>query len=43
MIRAAKRLTENDDITPEEVEALPWICGGTLLPVKEMNELFMYG
>jgi hypothetical protein len=32
MVAAAKRLTSNDDITPEEVEALPWVCGGALLP-----------
>lgn len=43
MIASAKKLTHNDDITPEEVEALPWICGGALLPVKEMNELFLHG
>ena len=43
MIHAVVQLPKSCDITVEDVEALPWIMGGALLPVKEMNELFMYG
>lgn len=42
MIQAVKRLPpSHEQITEEDVESLPWICGGALLPVKEMNELFL--
>jgi len=32
-----------EDISVEDVEALPWMPGGFALPVKEMNELFLHG
>ena len=42
MLQAIKKLPpSHEPITAEDVEALPWIMGGSLLPVKEMNELFM--
>ena len=42
MLQAIKKLPpSHEPITEEDVEALPWIMGGSLLPVKEMNELFM--
>lgn len=34
-------LPDSCDITPEEVDALPWIGGGMALSVKIMNGLFM--
>jgi len=34
-------LPDSCDITPEEVDALPWTLNGALLPVKAMNELFL--
>jgi len=44
MIRAVEKLTSNrEEITVEDVKALPWIAGGTMLPVKEMNDLIMNG
>ena len=42
MLQAIQKLPpSHEPITVEDVEALPWILGGALLPVKEMNELFM--
>ena len=29
------------DITVEDVDALPWMYGGAMLRVKEMNKLFL--
>ena len=40
--RVRTLLKSNDiDITVEEVEQLPWIGGGSMLSVKEMNKLFL--
>lgn len=35
----ARRGDTDCKITPEEVQALPWIYGGALLPIKEMNRI----
>ena len=42
-IRKVKKMSTSCDITPEDVEALPWICRGAMLPVKELNELIING
>jgi len=44
MLQHVRNLKDkNVDITEDDVWALPWILGGSLLPVKEMNDLFMNG
>lgn len=41
MKKRVAALPDSCDITPEEVDELPWICNGLLLSIKEMNKLFM--
>ncbi|CAB9499325.1 expressed unknown protein [Seminavis robusta] len=43
MKRKVRRLGDACDITVEDVDALPWICRGEMLPVKELNDLIING
>ena len=38
MIRRVQKMGKEAPITVEEVEALPWMCGGAMIPVKEINK-----
>jgi hypothetical protein len=41
MKKKVANLPDACDITPEDVDDLPWICGGKLLNVRAMNKLFL--
>jgi hypothetical protein len=36
-------LSDTCEITVEEVDLLPWVGGGSMLSVKEMNKLMLSG
>ena len=40
MIKSVAKMSACD-IDESDVRSLPWIAGGALLPVKQMNDLFM--
>ena len=41
MKRRVAKLPKSCDITPEDVDALPWLCRGRILDVRVMNKLFL--
>jgi hypothetical protein len=41
MKRRVAKLPASCDITPEDVELLPWLCKGRYLDLKVMNQFFM--